>query len=268
MQSVFIRHNLSSTDDILKDLWSKHLIAVHYADIWSTKPEDYDKAGKDALRRLWKYCETGAVVGATFSKIKPDRMIVGEIKKGSRVEPTKYDNFVYKTVQLENAREISLRDYPLLSAIQPRQATITGWPSATKYLEAILSNSKLPRKVDSLAPGQLEIICYEYLRMRGILDALVLPIGRALRSIDIYGINQKNENIIAQVTQSRNRLEIEAKMNTLRTYQSYDTKLIFFGPEVCRVSDQIVEYIAVEEIFDKVDAMRPELISKMLGYNV
>jgi hypothetical protein len=94
VQPVFIRHKPRSTPDyILEDLWSKRLIAVHYADIRSTKPEDYDKAGKEALKRLWKYCESGAVVGATFISIKPASMLVGEISQGSKVGMTDFALF-------------------------------------------------------------------------------------------------------------------------------------------------------------------------------
>jgi hypothetical protein len=265
MQSVFIRHKLVSTSDILRDLWTKRLIAVHYGDIRSTDPEKYNRAGKAALSRLWKYCSSGAVVGATFTFIRPTDMIVGEIKKGSRVELTQYHNFIYKTVQLQNAQEISLRDHPLLGAIRPRYAAVTGWPSARKYLEAILKNKSLPRTVNSLAPSQLEVICHEYLRMQEGLDALLLPIGRTLRDIDIYGIDQKNGNIIAQVTQSGSNQEIESKVNKLKAYQAPNTKLIFFGPESRMIEDPLVTYIPVEKVFEAVDTIRPQLISRLLA---
>jgi len=68
-------------------------------------------------------------------------------------------DYVYKTVKLQNVREVSYLDYPLLAAIQPRQVTLTGWPSAEKYLLAILGKQKINWDVRSLDPSQLEVIC-------------------------------------------------------------------------------------------------------------
>lgn len=266
MQAVFIRHKMTSTPDILKDLWSKRLIAVHYADIPSTNPQDYEKAGRQALKRLWDYCSLGAVVGATFTTIKRTEMLVGEITKGAQVKITEYDGLIYKTVQLENVCEISFRDYPVLWAIRPRQATVTGWASAQRYLEAILNRENLPRIVSSLAPSQLEVICQEYLRIKGYLHALILPIGRTLPDIDIYGIDEHGGTIIGQVTQSRNPAEISKKLARLKSYQDKETKLVFFGPKSQLVEDISIEYVAVEDVFLEIDRMDSQIISKMLRY--
>ena len=126
MQTVFIRHNLNSKPETLKYLWDEHLIAIHFESLSSTNPNDYGFAGKQALKRLWKYCDSGAVVGATFRSIKSNQMLVGEIKKGSKVEVVKlkkdpdYNDYIYKTVKLHNVREVSYLDYPLLAAIHRR----------------------------------------------------------------------------------------------------------------------------------------------------
>jgi hypothetical protein len=263
-QSVFIRHKLSSTPEILEDLWSKRLIAIHYANISSTKPEDYKKAGKASLEKLWRYCETGAIVGATYTSLKPASMLVGIISPGSKVEIIEYD-YIYKTVRLRHAREIFFSEHPLLAAIQPRQGTITGWPSAVRYLIALLKNEELPSDVRSLAPSQLEVVCYEYLRMKEIMSFLLMPIGRTMRDIDIYGINSKNETIMAQVTQDRDLHEIERKINCLKCQRSKNAKLIFFGPQAHKRNDPVIEYISVEDAFEEVKAKYPLLISRMLG---
>lgn len=250
MKAVYIRHKLDSTREILEDLWTRRLIAVHYADIRSTDPKEYDGPGRTALTNLWQYCESGAVVGASYRSIRPGAMIVGEIISGSRVELREYGGRIYKTVRLRNAREVSYLDDILLAAIQPRQGTVTGWPSAQKYLEAVLKGRKIPCRVGSLAPCQLEVICYEYLRLKGILEALLMPIGRSLRDIDIYGISERGEGVIAQVTHSGQRRTIRGKLGRLKEYQSADTKLVFFGPESARFHDADVQYISIESAFD------------------
>lgn len=272
MRAIFIRHKLGSTPAILEDLWSKRRIAVRYANIRSANPDDYENPGRNALKRLWKYCDSSAIVGATFRKIRPTQMVVGVIEKGSRVEWTdEYgDDFIYKVVQLKNTQVISYYDYPLLAAIQPRLATVTGWPSAQKYLQAILDNERIPLDVKSLAPSQLEVICYEFLRMKGTIKALLLPIGRALPDVDIYGVGNEGE-IIAQVTHSTNHAKVKSKLNQLREYESTSTNLIFFGPEHCRIDDSAVQYIAIEEVFDSLfsagdETVYPRLIARMLGW--
>lgn len=266
---MFIRHNMRSTTEILEDLWSKRLIAVHFENKPSTKPEDYNSAGEKALRRLWEYCKSGAIVGADFKSIRPACMLVGEIKPGSKVEAKKFGNYVYKTVELKNAMEISYLDYPLLAAIQPRQTTITGWPSAQKYLEAIILGKKVPWNVESLHPSQLEVLCYEYLRMKEILDKLLMPIGRTLQDIDIFGINRQGRNVLAQVTHSTDSEEISEKIKKLKQYKSKGPILIFFGPESQEMHDEDVRYISIKEVFDSLTSNHKSayyrMVSEMLG---
>lgn len=272
MKAIFIRHKLTSTPEILKEWWDKRIVALHYEDIPSTDPEDYKSQGKKALRRLWKYCATGAIVGATYRDLKPSEMLIGEILPGSAVKITQYDNLIYKTVQLENVQEISYRDFPLLSAIQP-QGAITGWPSAQTYLEAILGKNPIPWSVHSLHPAQLEIICYEFLKMQGVIKALLMPIGRTLRDVDIYGLGENGKGVVAQVTHNTNRREIAQKIELLREFYSEDSVLIFFGPEAARVELDQIKYISIEKVFDTLTGTGENspyymLISKMLRWEM
>jgi hypothetical protein len=69
-KAVFIRHKISSTPEILEKLWDKRVIAIHYENIRSTNPDDYeDPAAKHALNRLHTYCNQGAVVGAIYRQV-------------------------------------------------------------------------------------------------------------------------------------------------------------------------------------------------------
>lgn len=270
MDALFIRHNMKRcTPEILNELWSKRQIGVHFGDNWSTKPEDYDSAGKKALSRLWKYCESGAIVGADFKSIRPTSMLVGEIEPKSKVEPKKFGDYIYKIVQLKNTEEISYQDYLLLAAIQPRQTTITGWPSAQKYLESILGKEKIPWDVKSLHPSQLEVICYEYLRREKILYVLLMPIGRTLQDIDIFGINGQGKCVLAQVTNSTDPVKISEKIKKLESYKSKGFILIFFGPESQEINNyKDVEYISIEKVFYMLTldlkSVYYEMIHKML----
>jgi hypothetical protein len=271
MQAVFIRHKLASSPDILEDLWANRLIAVHYANIASTEPGDYEQAGRRALTRLWRYCESGAVVGATYRAIRPAEMMVGELRPGSEIKLKHYGDLIYKTVHLENVTEAPYRDYPLLAAIQPRGGTVTGWPSAQDYLEAVLTGDRVPWCVDSLAPGQLEVLCYEFMRMKGTLSCLVLPIGRGLPDVDIFGLNDTDETVLAQVTHDQTRRTIDRKLKKLKAHQSAGVGLVFFGPRSCHVKDAALQYVAIEDVFDALTSTENEpryraMISRMLGW--
>lgn len=237
MQSVFIRHNCSSTERVLKQLWDQRLVALHYNDDSSVEPADYYPAGRTALKRMWSYCEEGALVGADFRKLNRAKMLVGKIEPGSRIVAKTFtdevtgESFTYKVVQLTNAVTVDYTDYPLLVGIQPRQATLTGWPSARLVLEAALTQSALPRNASTLHPSQLEVLCYEWLRSTDALERLVLPIGRGLIDIDILGTNSKGGQVIAQVTHSNNPHELLDKENRLLEHARVEDDIYFFLPE-------------------------------------
>jgi hypothetical protein len=270
VNAVFVRHNLKS-EAIVIDLWSKRLIAIHFDNIDSIDPEKYKEAeGKASLKRLLSYCRDGAMVGATYRTAYPEKLLVGEIAPGSQIEILNYQtdtgNHYLKTAQLLKVQEISYSDHPLLSAIQPRHKTITNWKSAQKYLMALQNKEPLEPSVNSLAPSQLEVICYEYLRANQLLAALVLPIGRSLPDIDIYGIDKDGNKILSQVTHGKN---IVRKLMRLKRFQDLNTKLVFFGPIDSRIDDEHVHYIPIELVFtsfwnsDK-NSIQRRLIEKML----
>jgi hypothetical protein len=271
-KAVFIRHKMRTTTEILEDLWDKRQIAIHYEDKLSINPDDYEKAAaKNALKRLHKYCNMGVVVGAVYRKIRPVDMLVGIIPKGSKITPiNRYGkDYIYKVVQLQNVKEISLRDYPLLAAIQPRLATIIGWPGAFDSLYSIVFDKPIPIRLENLSPGQLEVLCQEYLRMKNILKVLLLPIGRNLQDIDILGIGDDGNKVIAQVTHSSQQSKIDSKLHILKQYKGQGGKLIFFGPKSCNIADSDVDYISIETVFGELrsnkEAIYPKAIKMMFN---
>jgi hypothetical protein len=268
MEEIFIRHKLGKERKyILRDLWSKKRIAVHFKNISSTNPKDYEFAGRLALTRLQNCCNTGSIVAAAYRDLDKARMLIGIIKKGAKIETVKYGNLKLKTVQLHKVKIISYNKFPLLAAIQPRQGTITGWPSAKTHLESILKHNKLSFSVDSIAPEYLEILCYEYLRYKHYIDLLLLPIGRTLQDIDIRGISKKKENVIAQVTYRRTDINaINNKIKHLKKYKSTNTKLFYFGPKDNQIKEKEVIFIPIETVFAELikKSKYKYLIRKML----
>jgi len=275
VQAAFIRHNFRCTPRILEDLWRDRRIAVHYEESWSTNPQDYYTSGRRALRKLWDCCESGAVVGAVFRTIRPSSMLVGEVEVGSTVEAKQYsdvaagESFIYKTVRLANAREVLYRDYPLLAGIQPRMTTITGWPSAQPYLMAVLGHTKVPQQVSSLHPSQLEVLCYEYMRWRGDIEVLLLPIGRNMLDVDIVGIGPSGTTL-AQVTHTTEPKAISDKVRRLNSYGAADGRLLFFGPASAESVPSSVEFVSIEEVFQALQehgsAAHRQMINRMLAW--
>jgi hypothetical protein len=276
VQALFIRHSFSGTPRILADLWNDRRIAVHYDENWSTDPEDYAPAGKKALKKLWNCCESGAVVGAAFRSIRPSSMLVGEVEAGSPVEALRYSDpgagqsFIYKTVQLRKAQEVLFRDYPLLAGIQPRLTTITGWPSARAYLMAILGRTELPQDVSSLHPSQLEVLCYEYMRWRGDIGALLLPIGRNMLDVDIVGVGTNGATTLAQVTHSTEPKAVSDKLQRLESYGDPAGRLLFFGPASAEAGSSSVEFVGIEQAFQSLrehgSAAQQKMLRRMLEW--
>lgn len=92
MQAIFVRHNLKP-ENIVRDLWNKRLIAIHFDNIPSITPEDYQQPeGRASIKRLLKYCRAGAVVGATYRSAHPEKILIGEIAAGSPIEIQNYQS--------------------------------------------------------------------------------------------------------------------------------------------------------------------------------
>lgn len=260
MQSVFIRHNCSSTPHVLRQLWERRLIALHYGDDFSTNPADYYPAGRKALERLWGYCNEGAIVGADYRRLDGSKMLVGFLEQGTQIFSEEFhdsrsgESFIYKVAALSNTVEVPYADYPLLVGIQPRQATLTGWPSAKGALLAAVEGRSLPRKANSLHPSQLEVLCYEWLRSSGQLERLVLPIGRGLMDIDIFGIGRDGKRVIGQVTHSKNAADLSDKQSRLLGHARDTDSVYFFLPEDAPlVAGDGVELVTFRKVLDDLE---------------
>jgi hypothetical protein len=268
MQPVFARLNCSSTHEILNELWEQRLVALHYEDSFSLNPDDYPDAGKHALARLQRYAREGAIVAADFRRLHRDRMLLGELKPGSEVWAEKFGGrYVYKVARLTNCREVTYADFPLLLAIQPRQGTLVGWPSAKDILKSALHGEPLSIEVSSLSPDQLEVVCYEYLRTSERISRLLMPIGRGLIDIDIFGIDSRGRRVLAQVTQACSHKANAEKMNNLLAHRDRESLLYFFGLAENVPKDPAVEVFDIGEVFKASlnDTESRLMVLRMLG---
>lgn len=264
MEPVFIRHKLSQDEGIIKKLWDQRLIAIGFKNIPSVDPKDYegsgDKSGANALRRLLHFCKHGALVGAVYRRIKPGHILIGKIEPGSKVRAkdfsqTNGDECWLKTVQLSDCKEVSLLDYPVLMGLQPRNATVCGWPSAEKPLKAAYQGDGVPLEVKSLHHTQLETLCLNYMIECKRIAALLSPIGGIMVDADIVGLDSNGQRVVAQVTHSMDQQTVETKVERLAEYRSDAHRLIIFAPDdILRKMDakcgELIERVPIEEVFD------------------
>lgn len=272
--TIFIRHKLSTMPEILETLWREDLIAVHYIDDDSTDPEHYrakgEKTAANVLSRLHSCLQTGAIVAASYRELKPAMLKVGRIDpveskiRARRFQDSNRGELTYKIVNLVRVKNINLSRYPVLTGIQPRGGTLTGWQSATKILESILNNEPLPMELASLHYAQLEVLCQEFLRETGQLKHLLTPIGRNMYEVDICGMTQDGTLLFAQVTHTDDPGQTADKAKRLAAFAGRNRKLIYFGPASAQPHDTLLTFISIEDVFARMMKGNRTLIEKML----
>jgi hypothetical protein len=265
----FIRHTkaLSIEESDISTLWTRHKIAVHFPgtgkkSLASTDPEDYrsDAAAYFAMSRMKRLSELGGYVWAEYRG--HDVAQLGEIKqqkiellratwapqtKAKRLQfPQKAgQTTVLKTLQLENVRYIQPDQYIWLRSAKPRYRTISPWHGAGNKLESILKGKALPREWDMLSTPQQEIVCSEFLRahrLRGLprLKRLLLPPGRSLPDIDVYGVSEGGRLIYAQVTFSG--ADEKTKVKALQKYRA-SGECLFFCQCDCTMREDGITFV-------------------------
>lgn len=285
---IFHRQNiyhLDISEKVLKDFAKQGIAVVHYGfddkrghglirgkKPLSTNYEDYKDSARNVLKRMQDYCDEGAIVvsqyiGETFREI-----IIGELKKGSKIE-AEYrriddENYIkgktpYKFIRLRNIKKIDGNKLLLLESLLPRGSTFVKWTSngIDEILRNIYKNDKLPFSLNSLSPTQLEVLCSEYLRDKvpvksHRINYFLLPIGRSKIGTDIFGSNGVGELILAQVSATSDINNINEKIDILKTYEKKGGNkrihLIYFGPhlEKNKLNLGNVNYIFIEDVWD------------------
>lgn len=268
---IFIRHSLKL--NYQTDLRESERIAIQFESRPSINPVDYErKSSRSALELLDECCKSGAIVAATYKGVDPFHILIGHIVPNrSKIELNSRDDYWNKEVQLFNTKVVSYTDYPLLM-LQPIKSTVSKWKIGSKTIQAIVKGQKLTPEIDLLHPSLLEVICYEFLRKEGRIDGLVLPIGRTLRDVDIWGLSKNGEQVIAQVTYAKSKKKVEDKLKLLKAYEGFGKSLIFFGHKARQniVSDQSIEFIDIERVFNHLNSgeagvFYQQLIRAMLG---
>jgi hypothetical protein len=185
----------------------------------------------------------------------------------------------------ETAAWVWYRDYPALLAVQPQGGTFSKWKQGANHLRAafnqvehlteILDDPSYEQKAKLLAPGQLEILCNEFLREKHDNYLQHLPVGRSLSDVDIISRQEPNgKRVLAQVTHANKTGKLIEKARHLIEYErgstASETYVMFFGPKgkeldlLGDVVEDIDEYVENRHVFETMENERPELIEEMM----
>ncbi len=277
MDSYFIRHTKGMTirEEDLNQLWNENKIAIHFPgdgeeDSRSLDPEDYTyDSEKRAIRTLVELGENGGYVWAESRS--QNNAKIGKVQPGTeiqlfsstytkplkpRFEGREGREAIYKTLRLDRVREITPYQAMSLRAARPRQGTIMRWRACGPRLKALVEEESIKHKWEFLSPDLQESACAEFLRYNGNpnypkLSFLMLPVGRTLKDVDIYGIQHDGTEVFAQVTyRHKDDPESQQKVESLKKYREKEeaTRLVYFCQHPESVVEDDVTFVPVEEV--------------------
>lgn len=169
----------------------------------------------------------------------------------------------YKTIQLVDVQDRFKAD-PVLAALRPPHATFVGWHKPENRLNAIFSGKQPKNGLEALIPGQLEVLCFEWLRERHKDFRLLLPVGRTLPDIDVYGWLTDGTEVAAQVTHlTSGKRTVENKLAKLKIPKA-DLRYLFAGKEALKnVAGGTTKLIAIEDVFKEMNKKYPDYVQAM-----
>jgi len=255
MESFFIRHTygMGVVEEAIDYLWKNDKIAIHFPEVEDSTPkeipdktsissDDYqDRAHREAISTFSYLNLHGGYIWAEYRN--RNEVKVGKIVPNSfKIFDTKWaaGEFPYertaklKTLQIdkESVRIVHMHEAMSLRAARPRQGTIKRWHTAQNRLMALVEGTSAEKSWGGLSPAEQETACSEYLRNPDVSDCpvlkhLLLPVGRTLKDVDIFGYATDKKTIFAQVTYGTKE-ESATKIKDLKAYASPDSRLIFF----------------------------------------
>ena len=169
---------------------------------------------------------------------------------------------------MNNVVELGQADLALILAIHPRGNTVVRWEEGEEAIRFIykrklgltLRPSEIGFKV--LFPAHQEVLCSEYLRVKGSKDIrlkhLLLPVGRGMKSIDIFGANESTL-ILGQVSFTPEPEIIEEKVESLKSavtqVEQKKVQKVYFGPPEAESDalqiDPDLTFISLEKVFEE-----------------
>lgn len=261
----FIRHtNVLEIDssDILF-MFEQGIVGIHYGSVYKNDPSEllnpnaYE--GKDAVRSmeyLLNLAKVGGYIWSDYSSIS--KTLIGKVSPESEVFlkefiPTMNKDYFekgklfMKCIRLSETKEIRVDQQLSMRTRRPVQGAFVRWHKSYGKIKKIFEGDEEIKSWNDLTTDQQEILVYEYLKEVNNdeyhIRHLLMPIGRTMKDVDIYGMNNLGKRIFVQVT---NLSEDQHKIDALRQYSSL---LIYAGNVDNRVENGI-KYINVHDIFN------------------
>lgn len=277
-ETGFARHKGGITTAVSRYLWKNNQVAIHWDDLPSADPDDYDGRGSTEISTLNDFAKNGRIVGASYRRVTKTEMLVGVVKSESpvkvlyldgdelvhedeiqpgesKVKPNlSTDARIFKALQLTDVRQVSLDDYPVLfeNSVRPPFWSISNWSKAEQHLRAIINDESKPFDETSLTPDEIEVLCEEYLRIVDDNYRSLATVGGQTADVDISGVSD-DSRIWGQVTMG-NEDGVSEKLETLTDYIGDSTKVLMFAPMDSKpdgLPDGIT-FLPVETVFSTV----------------
>lgn len=280
METYFCRHTdgLAIDDDTRKRLWDEKRIAVHYPfgkndeelprDNESLDTADYKERGAiTAISTLKRIADNGGYICAEYFGHPYARL--GLVEPGTEIEffrgqwaPSRDRpaprEAVLKSLRLARTRELEPMESIALLVGRPRQGTLVQWHAIGSLIADLVEGRRPIPSFDRLNPTLQEVMCAEFLRVSDAnqtglprLVHLLLPVGRTMRDVDIYGVSADGRPLVAQVTHDK-YAAAQWKRDSLRKFapMSNDVYLILFCDCDAAFTDGGVTVFPIRQAYD------------------
>ncbi|WP_026951135.1 hypothetical protein [Algoriphagus mannitolivorans] len=251
MKTFFCRHSSALDIDLNTHqfLWENNYLAIHYPtsksgwddeeDCQSLNPKDYSGSALKGMNALQNLSRDGGFVFCVYEsqnqykigKIEPNTPIEILFGKWGNKNGLEGRKAALKALKINDFQVLSPAEALSLTSVQPRQGTICVWSKVETRVKNLVQNINESVTLSDLTPDLQEVLCQEFLRM-GLdpllpkLEALLAPIGRTMKDVDIFGLSKEGKTILAQVSYS---WEPAWKIDRLKKYdQDHQTDLILF----------------------------------------
>jgi len=252
----FIRHNLGSGNN--QEIFDSESVAIDYGgqQMDSVDPKDYNSPGNNKIALFNGIAQNGGIIAGRFSGVvkkgstEPfNGLMVGTVVLAKSAEGvTLTSGAKFKRIRLTKVRFLPFKEHPLLVAMQPRAGTFAAWHLGAKAIRAFYFGYPLPCSFWSLSPAQVEVLCYEYLQLTSSISSLLLPIGRTLECVDIWGIGSDGVDVVAQVTFGAST---ESKSELLEQNFPSTARRFLFAPRkyLKSLKARSVTAVSLEDVF-------------------
>jgi len=258
-----------------KYLWEKQKIGIHFPqggkentlkgrDNSSINPEDYIGSGRRAITTLGRLSKDGGYVLAEYAH--RSNCLVGKVEPNTRIElySGKWGTVwnlqgreaILKTLQLTCVKEIPANQSVALLVGRPKMGTVLRWPNSRDTVMNLVEGKVGLPSLSSLSPTLQEVLCSEYLRLpteqTGLpqLAHLILPVGRTMRDLDLYGIDTNGIVIAAQIT-LQSSAACDEKMKKLAQYKGENVRCIFFCTDKTASTNNGISYYPLDDAYSK-----------------